>query len=82
MTNTDKPDETDKKTTIEQDARGQFAKGNTITDNNGVASAKPRDITHSDDATANKQPPGQKMPKKEWDLNYDEREMNEGQWRG
>lgn len=39
--------------------------------NDGVASAKPTVITGSDDATANKIPPGQKGFEKEWSLNYD-----------
>ncbi|MDQ0457839.1 hypothetical protein [Rhizobium paknamense] len=82
MSKPDRPQNTSDAETIRKDAAGQFAKGDTIRDNNGVASAKPRDITHADDATAHKTPPGQKKPKKEWDLNYDEKDMNEGQWRG
>jgi hypothetical protein len=67
---------------IHKDASGQYAKGLKHSDNNGVASAKPRVITGSDDATAHKTPPGQKPVGKEWDVNYDEREMNEGDFRG
>lgn len=67
---------------IHKDAEGQFARGLERSDNNGVDSAKPRVITGSDDATAHKYPPGKKPPKKEWDLNYDERETNEGDFRG
>ena len=67
---------------IHDDAKGQFAKGLTHSDNNGVASAKPRVITGSDDATTHKAPPGKKPVEKEWDLNYDERETNEGDFRG
>lgn len=67
---------------IHDDAKGQYAKGLTHSDNNGVASAKPRVITGSDDATANKAPPGKKPSGKEWDVNYDERESNEGDFRG
>jgi hypothetical protein len=47
-----------------------------------VASAKPKVITGSDDATMNKKPPGTTKPEKDWDLNYDPREMNEGKYRG
>ncbi|SCX08385.1 hypothetical protein DSM25558_1126 [Agrobacterium sp. DSM 25558] len=67
---------------IHNDAKGQFAKGLKHSDNNGVASAKPRVITGSDDATTHKSPPGKKPVEKEWDLNYDERETNEGDFRG
>ena len=66
---------------IEKDAAGQYRKGITSSDNNGVASAKPRVITGSDDATVNKTPPGKK-PQKDWDINYDPGEMNEGDFRG
>lgn len=62
---------------IHKDAKGQFAKPMKHSDNNGVASAKPRVITGSDDATAHKTPPGQKPVDKEWDLNYDERDVND-----
>ena len=61
---------------IHNDAKGQYAKGLTRSDNNGVTSAKPRVITGSDDATAHKAPPGQKPAGKEWDVNYDERESD------
>lgn len=67
---------------IHDDAKGQFARGLKRSDNNGVDSAKPRVITGSDDATAHKNPPGTTLEKKEWDLNYDERETNEGDFRG
>ncbi|KQO83575.1 hypothetical protein [Rhizobium sp. Leaf262] len=67
---------------IHKDAEGQYAKGLERSDNNGVASAKPRVITGSDDATVHKNPPGKKPSKKEWDVNYDERETNEGDFRG
>lgn len=67
---------------IHRDAQPQFAPGKKTSDNNGVASAKPTVITKSDDATANKLPPGTKKPEKDWDLNYDERETNEGEFRG
>ena len=56
---------------IRKDAEGQFARTRHGADNNGVASAKPRVITGSDDATVHRTPPGRK-PVKDWDLNYDE----------
>lgn len=62
---------------VENDAKGQFAESQADGTNNGVASAKPRVITHSDDATVNNPPPGEKR-RKDWDVNYDPREMNEG----
>lgn len=43
---------------IHKDAEGQFAPTQAGGDNNGVASAKPRVITGSDDATAHHLPPG------------------------
>lgn len=43
--------------TIHDDAKGQYARGLKRSNNNGVASAKPRVITGSDDATAHKAPP-------------------------
>lgn len=67
---------------IHDDAKGQFAKGLEHSDNNGVASAKPRVITGSDDATHHKTPPGQKPAGKEWDVNYKDRKMNEGEFKG
>jgi hypothetical protein len=66
---------------IEKDAAGQYKKGITSSDNNGVASAKPRVITGSDDATVNKTKP-RESPQKDWDLNYDPADMNEGDFRG
>jgi hypothetical protein len=59
------------KNKIRKDAEGQFARTREGRSNNGVASAKPRVITHSDDATAHRTPPGQKS-RKDWDINYDE----------
>lgn len=67
---------------IHQDGKAQFARGLKRSDNNGVASAKPRVITGSDDATSHKIPPGDKPNKKEWGINYHERETNEGDFRG
>jgi len=72
----------DKLEQIHKDSALQFAPGKKTSTNNGVASAKPRVITGSDDATANKLPPGNKKPEKDWDINYDERESNEGDFRG
>ena len=66
---------------IEKDAAGQYRKGITSSDNDGVASAKPSVITGSDDATVNKTPPG-KEPQKDWDINYDPGQMSEGDFRG
>lgn len=56
---------------IHRDAQGQFASSRTGGRNNGVASAKPTVITGSDDATAHRNPPGQKGPKKDWNVNFD-----------
>ncbi|WP_275783587.1 hypothetical protein [Pararhizobium gei] len=81
MASPDKP-KTDGATDVRKDAQGQFANPRKHSDNNGVASAKPRVITGSDDATANKNPPGAKSPGKEWDVNYDPSDMNEGDFRG
>ena len=66
---------------IHADAKPQFAPGKKTSDN-GVASAKPTVITGSEDATVNKLPPGKKKPEKDWDVNYDERDTNEGDFRG
>ena len=67
--------------TIHNDAQGQYANPMKHSDNNGVASAKPRVLTGSDDATVHTGPGGRKRGK-DWDLNYDERDMNEGDFRG
>jgi hypothetical protein len=67
---------------IEADARGQSETNHQGGANNGVSSAKPRVITHSDDATGHKQLRGGDKGKKDWDLNYDERDSNEGEFRG
>jgi hypothetical protein len=76
--NKDKPS----KTQIEQDARGQSESNHAGGSNNGVSSAKPRVITHSDDATVKKKTPGKDKGTKDWDVNYDERDVNEGEFRG
>ncbi|PTM94176.1 hypothetical protein [Mycoplana dimorpha] len=57
----------------EKDAQGQFRKTRKGATNDGVSSAKPRVITGSDDATANKRPPGA-QPEEDWDINFDETE--------
>ncbi|PWE53930.1 hypothetical protein DEM27_23755 [Metarhizobium album] len=67
---------------IRDDAKGQFAKPLKGETHDGVASAKPTVITGSDDATAKKIPPGQKGPEKEWSVNYDPKNINEGRYRG
>ncbi|WP_438749392.1 hypothetical protein [Pararhizobium sp. O133] len=68
--------------TIQKDAEGQYAKGLERSDNNGVSSAKPRVITGSDDATANRTQPGKKPPEKDWDVNSDERDIKDDEFRG
>lgn len=70
------------KAEIERDARGQSESNHAGGSNNGVSSAKPRVITHSDDATVSKKSPGNDKGAKDWDLNYDERDMSEGEFRG
>ena len=47
---------------IKQDAKGQFASGLKESDNNGVASARPRVITGVDDATTGRNPGTTKRP--------------------
>ncbi|PDV85065.1 hypothetical protein CO652_28380 [Rhizobium sp. H4] len=64
----------------EKDAAGQFAKSRADRKASGVASAKPTVITGSEDATVNRNPPGKK-PEKDWDINYDPAETNEGRMR-
>ncbi len=65
---------------VEKDAEGQFA--NSIADrkSTGVHSAKPTVITGSEDATEHKTPSGKK-PVKDWDINFDPSEENEGRMR-
>lgn len=72
----------DKLKQIHKDSEPQFARGKKTSKNNGVASAKPRVITGSDDATVNKLPRGVKKPEKDWNLNYDERDTSEGNFQG
>ncbi|MBW8791477.1 hypothetical protein HFO94_01525 [Rhizobium leguminosarum] len=64
-----------------KDATGQFAKSRADRKSSGVASAKPTVITGSEDATVNKNPPGKNKPEKDWDINYDPADMNEGRSR-
>ncbi|MFS2177258.1 hypothetical protein ACCC98_15100 [Rhizobium pisi] len=77
-----KENEKPSKSRIEQDARGQSESNHAGGSNNGVSSAKPRVITHSDDATVHKKMPGKSKDTKDWDVNYDERDTNEGEFRG
>tara|TARA_R110002020_G_scaffold25060_5_gene81589 strand:- start:3698 stop:3949 length:252 start_codon:yes stop_codon:yes gene_type:complete len=66
---------TDKsKEKIENDAKGQFAPVQSGGKNNGVASAKPRVITGSDDATVHKWPPGVDNPPEDWHADFEQRE--------
>ncbi|WP_106796651.1 hypothetical protein [Rhizobium sp. H4] len=65
----------------EKDAAGQFPKSRADRKATGVASAKPTVITGSEDATVNRNPPGKKKPEKDWDINYDPTDMNEGRMR-
>ena len=76
MPTNDKPS----KSQIEDDAKGQSESNHAGGSNNGVSSAKPRVITHSDDATVNKKTPGKDKDAKNWSINYDERDMNEGEF--
>jgi hypothetical protein len=69
-------------TQVERDAKGQSESNHAGGSNNGVSSAKPRVITKSDDATLHKKMPGTDNGAKDWDPNYDERDMNEGDFRG
>lgn len=57
----------DKSSTVEADAKAQFAPGHADAKASGVASAKPTVITGSEDATAHNVPPGE--PPKRRNLN-------------
>ena len=57
----------------ESDAAGQFRRTHAGSDNNGVASAKPRVLTGSDDATVHKLPPGEAPVDAEWSIGFDDR---------
>ena len=50
---------------VRKDAKGQFAGTQAGGDNSGVSSAKPRVITHSDDATIHNAPAGTEHPPKQ-----------------
>lgn len=65
---------------VEKDARGQFAKSQADRKSTGVDSAKPTVITGSEDATEHKTPPG-KESVKDWDINFDPADENEGRTR-
>lgn len=65
----------------EDDAKGQYAPSQADRKASGVLSAKPTVITGSEDATVHRDPPGKKAVK-DWDINYDPAEMNEGNFRG
>jgi hypothetical protein len=65
----------------EDDAKGQYAPSQADRKASGVHSAKPTVITGSEDATVHRDPPGKKAGK-DWDVNYDLAEMNEGKFRG
>lgn len=65
----------------EDDAKGQYAPSQADRKASGVASAKPTVITGSEDATVHRDPPGKKS-KKDFDLNYDTADRNEGEFRG
>jgi len=67
--------------TPESDAKGQYAPSQGDRKASGVHSAKPTVITGSEDATVNRDPPGKKH-EKDFDLNYDPADMNEGSYRG
>ncbi|KQY11444.1 hypothetical protein [Rhizobium sp. Root482] len=82
MNTKDRPGSAAGSNEIRKDAAGQFAKPERHSDNNGVASAKPRVVTGSDDATANKRPPGEKKTDKDWDVNYEPRQAKDGEFRG
>jgi len=63
-----------------RDAKGAFAPSQAMRESDGVESAKPTVVTGSEDATVNKAPPGGKKIK-DWDINYDPANMNEGETR-
>lgn len=65
---------------VEKDAVGQFAKSVADRKSTGVHSAKPTVITGSEDVTEHRTPPG-KRPVKDWDINFDPSEENEGRMR-
>jgi hypothetical protein len=54
-----------------RERNGAFAPSQADRKADGVASAKPTAITGSEDATANRMPPGKK-PQKDWDVGFDD----------
>lgn len=64
--------ETGRKAIIEADAVPQFTVSQAGRSNDGVASAKPRVITGSDDATVHRTPPGMEAPARDWSVGFDE----------
>lgn len=81
MATKDNPGTGDAKTP-EADAKGQYRKLLKSSDNDGLHSARPRVVTGSEDATLDKKPAGEKEAGKDWDVNYDPADMNEGKFRG
>lgn len=65
----------------EDDAKGQYAPSQADKKASGVHSAKPTVITGSEDATVHRDPPGKKAGK-DWDVNYDPSESNDGNFSG
>lgn len=55
----------------EREKTGAFAPSQADRKADGVASAKPTVITGSEDATANRRPPGKKR-QKDWDVGFDD----------
>ena len=53
--------------------KGAFAPSQADRKANGVASAKPTITTGSEDATANRDPPGKKR-QKDWDVGFDDQQ--------
>ena len=82
MSASDMPKQKASVETTKADAKGQYARGLKHSDNNGVASAKPRVITGTDDATMAKPVPGEQKHSKDWDINYDERDRDDSEFRG
>lgn len=66
------PVETRREAIIHSDAAPQFEISEAGRTNDGVASAKPRVITGSDDATAHRTPPDMEEPARDWSSGFDE----------
>ena len=79
MNKTNKPDNPGRGApgSPQEDARPQFHRSREGASNDGVASAKPRVITGSDDATRNKYPPGAKR-EKDWSAGFNENQPSDG----